>query len=122
MERFIAQIGRRNLKLVKSLDIWVPDLVEDAPWVRLFNTLANEANGLRNIKLGWGLNYEESDFVRALGHIQNLDKLVITGYYEKHVEISDYWGASLWGGWEASILAEDIALSLLNLSTANLLF
>src|SRR5437667_7158347 len=56
MFQFISQIGPMNIKLVKSLDIWVPEDAEISPWLRLLDILAEEANGLRFVKLGWGAN------------------------------------------------------------------
>jgi len=100
MFRLIAQIGHVNLKSVRTLDIWVPWMAELSSWVRLLWTLAEAASGLRYLKLGWGVESDFSwqyrrgarerglgdnlDFVRALGKIQGLEKLVISGYYAKH--------------------------------------
>jgi hypothetical protein len=100
MFRLIVQIGLVNLKLVRTLDIWVPWMAKLSSWVQLLCTLAEAASGLRYIKLGWGAESEfpwrfrrgarerglgdDLDFVRALGKIQGLEKLVISGYYAKH--------------------------------------
>ena len=97
MFQFIAQIGPINIKLVKSLDIWVPENAELFPWLRLLDILAEEANGLRFVKLGWGANSrmlgggawmrglgDNLHFVRALGKIRGLEKLAIQGFYAKH--------------------------------------
>lgn len=99
MFRLIEQIGLVNLKLVKTLHIWVPWMAELFPWLQLLYILAEEASGLRCIELGWGANCEfpwqlrrgarerglgdNLDFVRALGKIRELEKLVIEGYYAK---------------------------------------
>ena len=99
MFRLITQIGPKNFKLVKSLNIWVPWLTEIGPWLKFLNVLAKEASGLRVIELRWdkksdfpwelmrgakerGLG-DSLQFVRALGQIQGLEKLVIKGYYAK---------------------------------------
>lgn len=100
MFRFIVQIGLANLKLVKTLHIWVPWMAELSPWLQLLYILAEEASGLRYLELGWGADCEflwqlgpgarerglgdNLDFVRALGKIQGLEKLVINGYYAKN--------------------------------------
>jgi hypothetical protein len=97
MFRFIGQIGLVNVKLVKTLHIWVPWMADLAPWLQLLTLLAKEAIGLRSIKFGWGANCESSwhleqerglgdnlDFVRTLGKIQGLEKLVIEGFYAKN--------------------------------------
>ncbi|TAQ88737.1 hypothetical protein B7494_g2908 [Chlorociboria aeruginascens] len=100
MFRLIAQIGPVNLKLVKKLDIWVPCMAEISSWIQLLNILAEKASGLRYIELAWGTNCDfpwplqrgarerglgdNLDFVRALGKIQGLEKLVISGYYAKN--------------------------------------
>ncbi|KIN06928.1 hypothetical protein OIDMADRAFT_46844 [Oidiodendron maius Zn] len=99
MFRLIVQIGLVNLKLVKTLRIWVPYMAELFPWLQLLYILAEEASGLRCIELGWGADCEfpwqlgrgarerglgdSLDFVRALGNIRGLKKLVIKGYYAK---------------------------------------
>ncbi|TVY33768.1 hypothetical protein LOCC1_G008579 [Lachnellula occidentalis] len=97
MFRLIEHIGLVNLKLIKTLDLWVPWMAEPSPWVQLLNVLAEEASGLRCIKLGWG-SFSASgsgppkegclgdnlDFVRALGKIQGLDTLVISGFCAKN--------------------------------------
>ena len=100
MFRLIVQIGLVNFKLVKTLHIWVPWMAELSPWLQLLYILAEEASGLRCIELGWGADCEFSwhlergarerglgdklDFVRALGKIRGLEKLVISGYYAKN--------------------------------------
>lgn len=100
MFRLMAQIGPTNIKLIKSLDIWVPWCAEILPWVLLLGILSEDAIGLRSIKLGWGADCEFSwqlkkgakergfgdnlPFVRALARIQGLEKLHIEGYYAKH--------------------------------------
>ena len=100
MFRLIAQIGPVNLKLVKTLDIWVPWMAEISSWIQLLYILAEKASGLRCIELAWGANCDypwqlqrgererglgdNLDFVRALGKIQGLEKLVISGYYAKN--------------------------------------
>jgi len=99
MFRLIVQIGLVNLKLVKTLHIWVPWMAELFPWLQLLYILAEEASGLRCIELGWGADSEfpqqlrrgarerglgdNLEFVRALGKIQTLEKLVISGFYAK---------------------------------------
>ena len=100
MFRLIMQIGLRNFKLVKTLDIWVPWMAELSTWLQLLDILAREASGLRYIRIGWGAECEfpsqlergamerglgdNLDFVRALGKIRGLEKLVIEGYYAKN--------------------------------------
>jgi hypothetical protein len=100
MFRFIVQIGLVNVPLVKTLHIWVPWIADLTPWLQLLDVLAKEATGLRSIELGWGTNChfpwhlergaqerglgDNLDFVRALGKIQGLEKLVIKGHYAKH--------------------------------------
>ena len=99
MFRFIAQIGPINVRLVKSINMWVPWMAEVDPWVNLFTVLAKEASGLRAIGLTWekcdycdrqymrgaperGLG-DNVQFVRALAQIQGLQRLTIEGYYAK---------------------------------------
>jgi len=75
-------------------------MAELSPWLQLLYILAEEASGLRCIKIGWGAYSEfpeqlrqgarerglgdNLDFVRALGKIRGLEKLVISGYYAKN--------------------------------------
>ncbi|CAM1505258.1 Fc.00g108950.m01.CDS01 [Cosmosporella sp. VM-42] len=91
------QIGTRNLKLVRSLNILVPWTERVDQWTILFQTLAEDASGLRDIEIAWGMDCIESltelargtslgddlDFVRALAQIKGLERLVIGGYYAK---------------------------------------
>jgi hypothetical protein len=58
MFRLILQIGLANLKLVKTLEIWVPWMAKLSPYLQLFDVLAKEACGLRCIDLGWGADCE----------------------------------------------------------------
>ncbi|KAF2241529.1 hypothetical protein BU26DRAFT_172565 [Trematosphaeria pertusa] len=93
MFRLIAQIGFVNFKLIKTLRIWMPHTAELSPWLQLLDILAEEASGLRCLQLGWGAYVgkiggrglgDNLDFVRALGKIQGLEKLVIEGFYAKN--------------------------------------
>jgi hypothetical protein len=75
-------------------------MAELSPCLQLLYILAEEASGLRYIRIGWGAECEfpwrlgrgarerglgdNPDFVRALGKIQGLEKLVIEGYYAKN--------------------------------------
>ncbi|PVH71889.1 hypothetical protein DL98DRAFT_660356 [Cadophora sp. DSE1049] len=100
MFRLIVQIDLVSLKLVRTLHIWVPWMAELSPWLQLLYILAEKASGLRYIELAWDTNCEDRwqlqrgnrerglgdnlDFVRALGKIQGLEKLLISGYYAKN--------------------------------------
>lgn len=93
MFQLIVRSGLVNFRLIKKLHIWVPCMAELSPWLQLLQVLAEEASGLRYIKLGWGADLagwwgeglgDNLDFVRALGKIQQLKKLVIEGYYAKN--------------------------------------
>lgn len=100
MFRFSAEIGIANIKLLRTLYIWVPYTAKLTPWLQILHFLAEEATGLRFIELGWGASCEfpwqlergarerglgdNLEFVRALGKIQGLKRLVITGYFAKN--------------------------------------
>lgn len=115
MFQLIAQIGLVNLQLIRTLHIWVPWTAELPPWLQLLSILAKKASGLRCVELGWGTDTEfygrlewgagqtglgdNLDFVRALGKIQGLEKLVITGYYAKK------WPADLEKSMDVHVLA-----------------
>jgi hypothetical protein len=92
--RLILHIGPANFKLIKHLDFYVPFPASLPSWVRLFNMLAQEASGLRSIRLRLDSSFERGIwcgglgnnvfFVRALAKIQGLEELSITGYYAKN--------------------------------------
>jgi hypothetical protein len=96
MFQLSAQIGLANLKLIRRLQICVTYFTSLPPWLQLLSMLARQATGLRHIELIWDLHIEfpcsiwhrgfgdNVDFVRALGTIQGLEKLVIKGYYAKN--------------------------------------
>jgi len=99
--------GRADLrKFVKTLHIWVPWTANRFPWLQLFYVLSKEATGLRSIELGWGANCDylwhlergakerglgdNLDFVRALGMIQGLEKLIFEGYCVSRTRNADF--------------------------------
>ncbi|KAF2493713.1 hypothetical protein BU16DRAFT_52692 [Lophium mytilinum] len=97
MFQLSAQIGPVNLKLMKRLKIIVPWTAELVPWLQLLDMLAMQASGLRHVELAWGAENEypwahdrkrglgdSLDFLRALGNVQGLKKLVIKGCYAKN--------------------------------------
>ena len=99
MFRFVAQIGPRNVKLLKSLNIRVALPAEISPWLELLGVLSNEATGLRYIRIGRYATFGPSQnperapqrglgdnllFVRALAKIKGLDTLIINGFYAKN--------------------------------------
>lgn len=116
MLRLMAQIGPTNIKLVKSLDMWVPWMADISPWLTLLNALSKRATGLKYIELGWGENCEHpwmlkrgakerglGDnvlFVRALAKIRGLEEMHITGHYAKN------WPSYLKTETNAHVLAE----------------
>jgi hypothetical protein len=95
--RFFERIGSANASNVKSITIWVSYLAELRTWLKLLQTLAMVATGLRRLVLGWGARTDcaislqrgaiqrglgdSLDFVRNLARIQGLDELVIQGYF-----------------------------------------
>jgi hypothetical protein len=99
MFQLSMQIGIKNFKLIRTLDVWVPHMAKISPWLQFLRMLAKQASGLRHMELAWGAEtefpwqFERGDpgrglgdnlhFVRALGKIQGLEKLVIKGYYAK---------------------------------------
>jgi hypothetical protein len=100
MFQLMVQIGLANFKLIKTLHIWVPWMAELRPYLQLLSMLAKQASGLRYIELGWGADTQfpwhlergarerglgdNLDFVRALGKFQQLERLLIRGYYAKN--------------------------------------
>jgi hypothetical protein len=93
MFRFIGRVGPVNLKLIRKLEIEVYWASTNAlsSWLDLLHVLAEEAGGLRYIKLTYdaippqkrGLG-DNLDFVRAFGKIQGLETLVLEGFYAKN--------------------------------------
>jgi len=100
MFKLIVRIGPMNFKLIRTLHIFVPYMAELFPWLQFLSILAKQASGLRDVELHWGADTEFPwqlergarerglgdclDFVRALGKIHGLEKLVIKGYYAKN--------------------------------------
>ncbi|KAF2258939.1 hypothetical protein CC78DRAFT_89063 [Lojkania enalia] len=120
MFRLIAQIGTANLTLIRVLDIWVPWIAELSSWLQLLHVLADEASGLRCLRIGFGAEFEyprqlargarergmgdDLDFVRALGDLRQLEEIVLEGYYAKRwpAYLEDTTGAhvrALCGHW-----------------------
>ncbi|KAE9978759.1 hypothetical protein Vi05172_g13244 [Venturia inaequalis] len=92
-QRFVIQIGPVNLKLIRHLDIWISYSSNPDGWPPLFKFLANNATGLRHIKVAFDAETEwfmgiglgcDVDLVRALGKIQGLAEFIIEGFYSKH--------------------------------------
>jgi hypothetical protein len=105
--RFFTRIGLVNLKLIKKLS-----KAQLSPWVGLFYLLAEEASGLRCMRVYWSANetarelcdgfgapaYSKEQpwngvrglgdnlfFVHASGKIQALEELVIEGFLEERM-------------------------------------
>ena len=50
---FIGRVGPANVKLMKSISVWVPPRPSPAQWLELATFLAKEATGLRYIEITW---------------------------------------------------------------------
>ncbi|KAJ5552380.1 hypothetical protein N7494_001758 [Penicillium frequentans] len=99
MFRLMTQIGPTKVKLLRSLDMWIPWMADLLPWLTLLNALSKEATGLKHIELGWGADSEfpwmlkrgakerglgdNVFFIRALAKIQGLENIHIKGHYAK---------------------------------------
>jgi hypothetical protein len=102
--RWLEQISRGNFKHLAKLCIFVcavyhlgphPDIWDRPPsgpkWCELFDRLASEATGLRDIYIYWDaepmfwhfVGGFDVDVVRALARIKGLYKLEINGYFAK---------------------------------------
>ena len=101
--RWLAQIGRDNVGSLTKLRFFIhavyhpyPDICGRPPpnspkWCELFDRLASEAKGLREIHIYWDAepilrHYgggSDVDVVRALARITGLQKLEIDGYFAK---------------------------------------
>ncbi|KAF7555231.1 hypothetical protein G7046_g6607 [Stylonectria norvegica] len=96
--RFFEIIGPENVKLVRSLDIWVSSHHTTQAYVKLFEFLATHATGLQVIKIVMDATvrarYNQSvggrsmagrgrstPLVHALGQIRGLSRLYISGFY-----------------------------------------
>lgn len=94
MLAFFNQIGPVHTKELKTLNIWVAYCVS-GPWLPFLLRLAQDATGIRNIAIGWGIDEmafhhhercglgDDVSLVRALGKIQGLEKLELIGFYAK---------------------------------------
>jgi hypothetical protein len=101
---WLNQISRDNIKHLAKLRIFVsavynlgpyPDICDRPPtglkWCELFDKLAGEAIGLRDIYINWDAEPSlwhfgegfDVDVVRALARINGLHKLEIAGYFAK---------------------------------------
>lgn len=115
MFRFMTQIGPTNLKLVRSLDMWIPWKAEMLPWLTLLNALSQEA-ALKYVRVALNSRYESPRvlqigakerglgdnvlFIRALARFQGLEKIHIRGHYAKH------WPSYLMAKTSAQVQAE----------------
>ena len=100
MLHFIARIRLRDLKLIRSLYIWVPANANISLWRCLLRILGKEAKGLRVVQVAWdSVNHSSGENVRmdhgkglgdnlsfanALSSVSGLEKLVISGFYSTH--------------------------------------
>ena len=101
MFTFMAQVGPKNIKFVRSLWILVPwHGHEIASWLSVLNAVAEKATGLRFLWLGWDAECEfpwqfkpghqprglgkNVQFVQALAKIKQVKKLIIHGFYAKN--------------------------------------
>lgn len=95
MSRLMAQIGDMNMKLIRSLEIYIPPRADKGLWLDLLRLLPQTTTGLKSIKVRWwgegiekpwerGLG-KDVDFAQALAGLSQLglDKLRIEGYYAK---------------------------------------
>ena len=107
VHRWLLEIGPVNIKLLKSIRIWVEANLFDglfdfnfrryagkklSLWYKLLNKLAADATELQHIFIYWDAEITDSlygavrdlRFVRELAKIQGLQSMVISGYYAKH--------------------------------------
>jgi hypothetical protein len=117
--RWLEQIGRDNVKHLAKLRIFVhavyhlgpyPGLFDEPPsgpkWCELFDKLASEATGLRDIYIYWDAEPAfwhfgggfDVDVVRALARIKGLQKLEIYGYFAKEwpAYLEEKTGMKVW--------------------------
>ena len=130
MFRFFTRIGLVNLKLIKKLS-----KAQLSPWVGLFYLLAEEASGLRCMRVYWSasappyskeqpwngvrglgdeLNHHNLFFVHASGKIQALEELVIEGFFAKN------WQAYLEERMSVRVKTRSIMLDKLDINDENL--
>ena len=102
ISKWLLEIGRANIKLLKTIHIWVdPPLIaagaarynakETAFWYKVLDLLAREATGLRHIEIHWCISIiqvggygKDLRFVRELAKIQGLESMVVSGHYGVH--------------------------------------
>ena len=97
--KWLTQIGRANIKLLKTIHILVlPKWNEEEEyfarttgcWYKVLDLLAQEATGLRHILIYWSASFRPGDygkdlrFVRELAKIQGLQSMVVDGFYGMH--------------------------------------
>ena len=95
---WLLKMGRANIKLLKTIDIWVNPVMridkhsikETAFWYKVLDLLAREATGLRHLGVYWNPSLQAGEagkdlrFVRKLAKIQGLKSMVVGGYYAMH--------------------------------------
>lgn len=87
--KWLEQIGRRNLKLLSSIRIFVDPVYSTRNfWYKLLDHLAREVTALQYIYIYWdtyrGGAGKDLRFVRELAKIQGLQSMVVEGFYAIH--------------------------------------
>lgn len=96
MLRLMAQIGHTNMKLIQSLDIYVPPNADKGSWLHLLRILPEATPGLKSVVVRWwgegvdkpwerSLGKDILAFAQALTGLSKVgvEKLRIEGYYAK---------------------------------------
>ncbi|GAW20556.1 hypothetical protein ANO14919_100640 [Xylariales sp. No.14919] len=92
--RLLVQIGHTNMKLIQSLDIYVPPNADKGSWLNLFHVLSKATTGLKSVVVSWWgsgvVRMERSlgkdiAFAQALARLPEVgvERLRIAGYYAK---------------------------------------
>ncbi|KAI4858896.1 hypothetical protein F4820DRAFT_441415 [Hypoxylon rubiginosum] len=95
MWRLMVQIGHTNMKMIRSLDIYVPPDADKGSWLDLLHALPGATPGLKSVVVRWwgeGIDQlwqrslgKDIAFAQALARLSevSLEKLRIEGYYAK---------------------------------------
>jgi hypothetical protein len=95
MFRLMLQIRRTNMRLIRSLEIYVPSGADKDSWLNLFRVLPEATTGLKSVVVRWWGEGVERTWERSLGKDiafaqalaglskVGVEKLRIEGYYAK---------------------------------------
>jgi hypothetical protein len=98
LTKFMTNMASDSPPLLRSLEICVPWTQDVNPWADMFDSLVQDAPGLRYVEITWSANSHAAkqndrgwgsglgtnvDFVKALARLRTVDTLILKGFYAK---------------------------------------